>query len=555
LQPTTASDPSARGEPAKIEIGAGTFPPVNDTPRYKSLRDYLRVLREQWIVIAVITLVGGGAALFVSVSEDSVYEAVSAIAFEDETQQLGAALGGSVSPTVPVGKTPQARAQTVDEPAVLRRVARALSGGERISAARLQGAISTSLDEDSLLVDVTASWSDGDFAATLANEFAREAARYTNLEAQREYRSALEGVESRLESLGSGVADQTERAALTDQLTRLQFLAENAEPARIAETAQVPGAPTSPKTARNTALGILLGLTLGILAAFLRDALDRRLRGSRQVHDELGYPLLGHIRDDALGKVLRNGTDSGLQPDIEALRIIRQNLEFLSGYDQPPGTILVTSPLPEEGKSTVAAGLAFAIAQAGHRALLVEADLRRPELAQRLGLRSSPGLADFLTGEAEPQQVLQMVSPGPGHKAGSNGAARNPSANPTPLVCIVAGRPAAQPPELLGTERFELFIEQVAQVYDAVIIDASPLLPVADTLRLVPEADAVVLCVRSGQTTRDDAQRARSALVHAPGEHEIGLVVTGVQRRDERDYGYYSDAYTRRPGRGEKSKA
>jgi succinoglycan biosynthesis transport protein ExoP len=532
---------------------------VNEVPRYTTLRDYLRVLREQRLVIVLITLVAGGAALFVSLRQEPAYQATSALAFQDETQQLGVPGGGSVSPNVPTGKTPQARAETIDEPPVLHAMERKLP--KQVTLADLRGAITTSLNEDSFLVNVTASWKGADFAARLANDFAREASRYTNRQARQEYDAQLRDVESRLDALGSDLADQTERQALAGQAVRLRYLVENAEAAQVAETARPPDAPSAPQTQRNVALGVLLGLALGILVAFLRDTLDRRLRGSRQVQEELEFPVLGRVREHAMGRVLRpaDASDDGLQPDVEALRIVRQNLEFLSAADRPVRTVVVTSPLPEEGKSTVAAALAFSSASAGKRTLLLECDLRSPDLARRLGLSRTPGLTDYLVGRAAPEEVLQLVALDP--RGSSNGNGSKPADHGTgvgsvePVVCIPSGTGSPQPAELLGSDRFERFLREVADVYDAVILDTSPVLPVADTLKLLRYGDAVLLCVRSGQTTREQATLAKSALEHVPGERPVGIVVTGLQRRHEGDHGYYSYADAYQTGAREKSTA
>jgi succinoglycan biosynthesis transport protein ExoP len=522
---------------------------VSETPRYSSLRDYLRVLREQWIVIAVIAIVAGAAAFAMSIREDPVYDASASVAFQDETQQLSA-VGGSVSPNVPVARTPQARAQTVDEPQVIRRLQKSLP--EELSVEQLAGAVSTTLDEESFLVDVNASWSEAAFAATLANEFAEQAVDYTNQTTRDDYRDAQKEIERQIDDLDAqDLTDQAERAALIGQLTNIRFLAENAEPARIAEVAQPPSSPTSPKTVRNTALGLLLGLIIGIVVAFVRDTLDRRLRGARDVHDQLGYPVLGHVREDSMGRKLRseNGYDPQLQTDLESFRIIRQNLQFLSSGDTPRRTTLVTSPLPAEGKSTVAASLAIASAAAGKATLLVEADLRRPELANRLGVQTAPGLTDYLVGQAEPRDILQICPPATGGGAapqanGDGGTDGPPPPTPAkPLVFIAAGTQSPHPAELLGSERLRAFLDQVSEAYEMVVIDTSPLLPVADTLELLPHVDNVLLCVRSGQTTRDQASAARAALEHFP-DRPTGLVITGLRKRDEPEYSYYSYGYT-----------
>jgi Mrp family chromosome partitioning ATPase len=250
-----------------------------------------------------------------------------------------------------------------------------------------------------------------------------------------------------------------------------------------------------------------------------------------------------------MGKSLRsgNGYSPDLQAELEGFRIIRQNLQFLSSGDSPRRRTLVTSPLPAEGKSTVAASLAIASAASGRSTLLVEADLRRPALAKRLGINSAPGLTDYLVGQAEPREILQVCAPLAGTAAatGGNGAGDTmpPPTPAKPLVCITAGTLSPQPAELLGSERLRAFLDQVSEAYESVVIDTSPLLPVADTLELLPHVDNVLLCVRSGQTTRDQARAARSVLEHFP-DRPTGLVITGLRKRDEPEYSYYSYGYT-----------
>jgi capsular exopolysaccharide synthesis family protein len=195
-------------------------------------------------------------------------------------------------------------------------------------------------------------------------------------------------------------------------------------------------------------------------------------------------------------------------------------------------TVLVTSALPQEGKSTVATSLASAYVLAGKRTLLVECDLRRPTMAKRLSCEQSPGLSDYLIGQATPTEVVQkvpLVEP------------QNGTAAPT-LVAITAGSPTPRPAELLASKRFGAFLDQVREAYDVVVIDSTPLLSVGDSLQLVPRVDGVVLCVRAEQTTREQARAARQALEHFP-DRPTGVVVTGVKPGHELDYGYYSYAY------------
>ena len=154
-----------------------------------------------------------------------------------------------------------------------------------------------------------------------------------------------------------------------------------------------------------------MGLLIGLLVVYLWDSIDRRLSSADEVEREFGYEVIGRVRDEALGQSpTAVERDRAVEPrDWEQFRILRRNLDFL-GSNGAPRTIAVTSASPEEGKTTVACFMAFATAAAGKRTLLIECDLRRPVLAQRLGIKSAPGVSDFVNGTAQPSAVLQAFS-------------------------------------------------------------------------------------------------------------------------------------------------
>ena len=172
----------------------------------------------------------------------------------------------------------------------------------------------------------------------------------------------------------------------------------------------------------------------------------------------------------------------------------------------------------------------MANAAAGKRTLLVDCDLRKHVLATRFGLAESPGLADYLLRHAAPQDILQLV-PAPTWDT-ANGAGA-PS-----LVFVAAGSPPPRPADILSSERFREFIDHVGQAYDCVILDCPPLLPVADTLEVVPHVSGVLMCLRLNKTTRDQAEGARNALDRLP-IGPVGLVLTGDEESKKYYGGYY----------------
>jgi capsular exopolysaccharide synthesis family protein len=379
-------------------------------------------------------------------------------------------------------------------------------------------------------------------AALFANTYAKAAREIGNAQAR-----------ARIDRVANALSDQIKEAkrnpvagitgpqvsALEQELSRIETLKQASSPVEIVQPATPPDETASPRPIRDTGIGLVLGLVLGLLAAFGREALDRRLRTSHEVHEELGLPVLGRVSRTALGYagLARNGLPPMSDSDFEAFRVLRMNLAYLAN-GAPVRSVLVTSGLPEEGKSTVSAALASAAVLAGQRTLLVECDLRRPCFARRFSIQPQPGLTDYLLGNADPQDILQTVDLAePVRVNGAEGAA-DPNRPAGTLVCIAGGSRASNPAELLISERFTDFLEKVSKAYDLVVLDGSPLLAVVDSMEILPHVDAAIVCVRVQQTTREQVRAARVALSTLP-ERPMGAVLTGMRRGDPDAYDYY----------------
>ncbi|MGI8730739.1 MAG: AAA family ATPase [Solirubrobacteraceae bacterium] len=518
---------------------------MSDT-RQGTLRDYLRVLRSGRNMIVAATLIAAGIAAGLTLSQEPEYVAAARVTFQEEIRS-NAEAGLAAVPTLTAAQRAAEGASTMLSNDVLRRARQRLQS--RRTIAELRAMLSTSVDVSSTLVTVEATATEPQFVAALANEVARGAVTIQKNTERERYARTADRVERQYEELRSegrsGSRTDFALASLLDRISTLRTLSLTATPSRLAESASVPESPASPKPVRSTISGGLMGLLLGIGLAFVRDSLDRRLRDSDEIQETLDLPVVGMVRIEALGNAayVPNGRGPMTDQDVESFRILRTNLEFLD-VDNPIKSVLVTSPLPEEGKSTVASSLAAANAAAGKRTLLVECDLRRPSLPERLSIKRSPGLSDYLAGQASAGEILQIIALSEGEIA-SNGRARDVPAVPAAagkLVVIAAGSQSVRPAELLGSRRFRDFLEQVTAAYDSVIIDTPPLLSVSDTLEIVPLVDSVLLCIRADQTTRDQARAVKDALAHLP-ERTTGVVVTGLKPGREHDYGYYSYAY------------
>jgi tyrosine-protein kinase len=505
----------------------------SDAPRYATLQDYLRVIRSHRLLIVLFALAFGAAGLLLSLTQTKLYTAEAQLSFRDPTSAL-TLLGGNVLPQESPDQRAATNAALISRPQVARRVQNDL--GTDLTISQLQTMVSAQVGARTNFVLLQAESRSATFAPQVANSFARQ----VELIGTKKFHNQVDRAIKTLTKEARGELPTIRQQTAEQQIAELRTLRSIAKPVEVAREAEVPTSPTSPRPKRNAVLGFIVGLAFGLLAAFGRDSLDRRLRAPHEAHEELGLPVLGRVSDAALGYTgfMHNGNFQINDPDLEAFRVLRTNLEFLKA-GEPMKSVLVTSGLPEEGKSTVATALASAAVVAGKRTLLIECDLRRPSLATRLGIEQQPGLSDYLTGRASPREVLQRVSlPEPGQ--GPNGQARGLESDHD-LVVICAGTIELQPAELLASERFHDLLEKVSKVYEMVVIDTSPLLSVVDALELVPLVDVVLICVRLSQTTRDQAKAALGALSHLP-ERPTGLVVTGLQPGDEY-YGYYYPSY------------
>ncbi len=508
--------------------------------RYVTLRDYLRVLRRYRLMIVIVGLVGAAAGLVYAGQQAPVYTAAAQVSFQDPTGDLGVVGLASSSVETPA-QVAATEAALVTTPSVMQQVKHAL--GVPASAQALAGAVSAQVSATSGLLQVSATGSSSSFAASLANTVAKVVVSQANAQTRTQFTQLARTVKGEIARLRSAATPgrASELAFYADELGRLNTLAGFAGSAQLVAPAQLPG-PSSPSRARSALLGLLFGLLLAIAAAFLRDSTDRRLRSAQEMRQSYELPVVGHIRSQAMGQVAQfsNGSSHAPTIDLEAFRILRRNLAALEG-DRSPQSILVTSAVRGEGKTTVASSLAFAIAAAGRRTLLVDCDLRRPALAARLGIDESPGITDYLAGAVSPQDILRLVTLAEPRGSDDAAPASNghaPAARAPQLVFIPSGSRTAKASELLGSYRFNEFIQQVSEAYEAVVFDSSPLLPVADTLEVLARVDAIVVCARASETTREQASAAREALSRFP-KRPTGLVVTGIKPGGD-DYDAYA---------------
>ncbi len=290
----------------------------------------------------------------------------------------------------------------------------------------------------------------------------------------------------------------------------------------ILEQPELATSPSSPNIPLDIALGGVVGLLLGSAVAVARARLDRSVRDPEEAAGLAGAPVIGTLPEDlALVKQHVVDWERG-GPAAEGYRQLRTNLQFVN-VDEPPRVIMVSSPLPAEGKTTLAINLALALVESGRRVTLVEADLRRPRITTYLGMVNGVGLTNVLSGTASLDEVTQFF-----------GEPR--------LAVVPSGPTPPNPGELLASSSMAAVLGKLRAGSDVVIVDAPPLLPVADATGMASLVDGVLLTVRYGRTRKDQVRSASSALERVRAR-TLGLVLNVVPARagSAATYGYGYD--------------
>lgn len=327
-----------------------------------------------------------------------------------------------------------------------------------------------------------------------------------------------------------------ERGSLVARLGLLQLESETLRAnagieqsgAKIIQPATLPTSRSTPNHVRNGAIAIVLGLTLGLGLAFLREQLDDRLRGGRDLGQQIEAPVLANVPRVEGWK--RKGPETLISvsrprsPPAEAYKTLRTNLEFIASNGDFR-ILEVTSAFLGEGKTTTVANLAVALSQAGRRVIAVSCDLRKPRLHRFFQLHNQSGLTSILRGEASLEQAAQ--SPG----------LRN-------LRVLASGPVPRNPAELLGSPQMEALLAELRGRADFVVLDTPPLLAVSDALVLAPQSDGVLIVADSLATTRGAAARGREQLENVGGRI-VGGVYNNFDPTAARTYPYYYGYYYR----------
>jgi Mrp family chromosome partitioning ATPase/capsular polysaccharide biosynthesis protein len=513
-----------------------------------TLRDYLQVVRRRkWIIIEAVVIVPLAALAF-SLHQQAQYQGSAQVLLsqQDLANQLTATPSYN---NVPADRQAQTQAELARVPAVAQQALKATR--TPMSATTFLAASSATAGTNADILTFNFTGSDPELASRLATAYARAYVHYRLSVDTAAINAALTEVQNELKTLPSHGALYDSLVAKTTQLRTLAALkTANASVVRDAGTA----GQTAPKTARNLILGIVLGLFLGVGLAFLREALDTRVRSAEAIGERLELPLLARLpapskRLRAENRLAMLAEPSGVQ--AEAFRMLRTNLEFAS-LGKTAKIVMVTSATEQEGKSTTIANLAVALARSGKHVVLVDLDLRRPFVERFFDVAEGPGLTQVALGIAPLGRAITRVAISggdpvlyPASNGNGNGNGHKPQVGA--LDILPSGPIPPDPGEFVGTARLTEILEHLREHADVVLVDAPPLFHVGDGLVLSAKVDAVMVVTRMDVMRRGMLTELKRLLDTMPAE-KLGFIVTGAD--EEESYGYgsgYSGYHYQRP--------
>jgi polysaccharide biosynthesis transport protein len=536
-----------------------------------ALGDYLRVLwRWKWMILIVVLAAGVGAYGY-SWTQPAQYVSTATLIYVepvDPTNPIGSSYYSSQSQAIAV----QSVIDVVGSAEISTRADKYLGKGEvepySVSATVTGG--STTSGTSGGVVAVTATSGSAKSAATVATAYAEGIVDWRKSQQLERVDTAVEAVKASLAEYTSDAQKQsTEYQALKQQLGELELLAVSASgDFKLISPGEVPLEPSSPKPKQAAAIGLGVGLLVAIALAFLLDPLTSRVRGKREAAEVLGLPVLGTVPEIDRSS-LRAGhliafTESGSRTS-EALRLLRSNIDYRNTNNA--SSILVTSALAGEGKSTTICNLAITMALGGKRVVLVDGDLRRPRVHEYFGLPNTAGLSSVAVGDVSLDTALIQVDLNVVRRSGDGGGttvrsratserrdvvqpAQSGIATETATKNIMTGRrllvlPAGpwvpDPGEVVASRRFGEIIHTIQEnKADLVLVDSPALMEVGDAAAMAAQVDALVVVVDITKAQQSTLLEMRDLLAPLPCE-QLGAILVKSKSRST-GHGYYTES-------------
>jgi capsular exopolysaccharide synthesis family protein len=489
---------------------------MNFPERLESVRDSdslsatLMVLRRRWLLIVAIVVACMAVAVVRHERSAKSYQASASVAFQEATLP-DAAL--QVSPSG--SSEPQRAADTEVLIAHSGQVAQAVRAQlhSHSEVKELLKLVTVEAAPNADVLNIAATTHDPLYSARLANAFANQYIAFKTAAQVKGIEAAEDKLRQQIAALPAG---SSARASLEQSQQRLSGLrAVAGGGANVIGVATTPGSPSGSGLAATAVIGIVIGLAIAIAVVFLLEALDRRLKTIEDFERGYGLPALAGVPQTAFGLNRAEERTGGLEP----YRILRSALEF-AAVTRPLDSLLVTSAVSGEGKTTVAVDLAHAVALTGRPVTLLELDLRRPTFASHFRFRPEGGVTTALREGVRAGRLLSK-----------------PLSDAPSLSVLTAGGTPPNPSELLGSAAFSEILSELMSEGGLLVIDAPPLNPVSDAQVLLNNrlVQGVLMVGRVDMTTREEVARACAILARhtvAP----VGIVVTGL--RDPGRYGY-----------------
>lgn len=449
------------------------------------LRDYLRILQKNWILIVACMLLGVAAASAYSIAATPKYVSTTDL-YVSVRSGSDSASSELVQGTSFARQAVTSYVSIVNSASVLDPVIEELHLD--MTSRQLASMVSATSPLNTVLIQITVTNADPAAAADIAN------------------------------AIGTNLAD-----VVVNVLEKPEGDGESLVRIETVQPAVAPSSPSSPNVQLNLGLGLLVGLAAGLGAAVLRSVLDTRIHSAHDITVVTDKPMLGGISfdPDAAKRPLVVHVDPQ-NPRAESFRKLRTNLQFLD-VDSRARSFVITSSVPGEGKSTTAANLAISLAETGARVALVDGDLRLPRIAAYMGIEGAVGLTDVLIGRAELSDVLQRWGR-------------------TQLYVLPSGRVPPNPSELLGSRNMEKLLATLTSEVEYVIVDAPPVLLVTDAAVISKFTGGSILVAAAGRTTKGELTSAVAALENIGGSL-MGVVITMLPTKGPDAYGYGTYAY------------
>ena len=484
------------------------------------LVDYLRAIRRRWLLIVLFVVLVAGTALARDLSTDKQYDATSQLLFRstDPAEGLSGASSGSADPE----REANTDVELIKLGSIAESVRRRL--GLAVSTAQLLEQVRTETGSNSDIVSVIARDRDPERAAAIANAFV---AAYVDFRVRSSRASLIQAAElaaRQLEALSPEDRAAAEGRALEARRRELEIAAAlQTGRVQIVQRAATPSEPAVPRPRLTLALGAIVGLLAGLVLAFALEFADRRIREERQVEEIFELPIIGAIPPGP-----RRRDDDSVQR--EAFSLLAANLRAASA--RTSRVVMITSPQPSDGKTSVTLGVARAFARLGLRVIAIEADLRRPGFGNYITTQPSVGLTGLLAGYGTLGKELTWLDANTFEPM-----TLDSSRDQLALAVLPAGELPQNPQHLLSGAAMAEVVQEARAHADVVLIDTPPTAAFSDAVTLARLVDSVTIVARIDKTTKDAARRAMRVLRGVDVGFD-GVVVTDV-RVEAHQYGYY----------------